>query len=91
MTSDRQSNPEEAGVPQVTTPMQLGEAQWIMNAINRLDDRVTQNAESQDERLRSVENTISSFKGWLAAIGIGLALLQIVALLAYRFLDISLK
>ena len=91
MASDRQTNPEEAGIDRATTPIQAGEAQWIMNAINRLDDRVSQNAKIHDERLRKVENSISSFRGWLAALGVALVILQIIALLAYRFLDISLK
>lgn len=91
MVRDRQANPEDADATPISTPPQTGEGQWIMNAINRLDDRVTQNAANQDSRLRSVENTVSSLKGWIAGLGVGFAVLQILLFLALRFLDISLK
>lgn len=87
MLSNQKPDPELSSPP----PDQTTPSDWIMNAINRLDDRVTENAKIQDERLRTVENAISSFKGWLAAFGVGLVILQILAFLAYRFLDISLK
>ena len=103
MASERHSNPEEAGVTNPTTPVQTaGESQWIMNAVNGLDRRIGENftvlsesidknASRYDDRLRKVEDSISSFKGSLRILGIVLVIVQILALLAYRYLDISLR
>ena len=90
MTSKQESEKPDPS-QSVPPPDQATPSDWIMNAINRLDERVTENARIQDERLRAVENAISSFKGWLGAFGVGLVILQIIAFFAYRFLDISLK
>ena len=103
MVNQGQSNPEEAGVTTSASPVQAGgESQWILQSINSLDTRVGQNfmqlsekidhnAARQDARLRRAEESISSFKGWLKALGVGLVILQVLAFLAYRFLDISLR
>ena len=47
-----------------------------MLAINTLTDTVRANAESHDERLHQVEESVNKFKGWLAALGVGLVLLE---------------
>ena len=72
-------------------PVQPGESQWIMYLLTRLETQVSTYSEGHDERLRSVENSISSFKGWLTAIGTALVIIQIISFLALKFLDISLK
>ena len=86
MANSPQMNPEDAGVDRTTTPAGIGESPWVMNAINRLDERLEQRYEALDERLRSIEKAISSFKGWLAAAVLFLVLLQVFL----RVFDVSI-
>ena len=74
--------------------MTSGESQWIMNAINRVDDNANRRAEGQDERLRTVETSVTSLKTtvkvWIGVFAGLTALLQLV-FFGLRFVDISLK
>ena len=63
-------------------PDRPGELAWIREAINKLDGKL----DKLDERLRTVENKISTAKGWIT---VGFALLFLLQLVLKLF-DVSI-
>ncbi len=73
MENKDKTTPEDIGHPPTSTPP-LRDSNWVMNGINRLDQRL----EGMDERLRKVENQISKILGWGSAMFFFMVILQIV-------------
>ena len=87
-TPPQLSQPPEPHQP--APPLHQGESQWILrelDAMRQSIEKLDARFEKIDERLRGIENSLSHYKGWIAAGFFALGILQIVL----QFLNVSVE